>query len=88
MLYDFAGPDYGVVTPQAVAAITLVQDTQQVQLDTTYTGKACAGMLHEIETKKYDGQTILFWNTFCAQVPQPTVQQQDLSPAFQQFFVS
>lgn len=86
ILYDFGGPDYGVVTPEALEAIKLLHDTENIQLDTTYTGKACAGMLHEITTGKHTNDVILFWNTFCAQVPNPIAKPQDLAPAFQQFF--
>ncbi len=86
MLLDFGGPDYGVVTPEALDAIILLKETQKIELDTTYTGKACAGMLHQIAAGNHNGKVLLFWNTFCAQVAAPVAKPEELSPAFRQFF--
>jgi D-cysteine desulfhydrase len=85
VLLDFGGPNYGVVTPEALAAIDVMKEKENVQLDTTYTGKACAGFLHDISNGYLDGKTVLFWNTFCAQVQQSTVNPENLAPAFRNF---
>ncbi len=87
LLLDFGGPDYGVVTPEASAAIALLKETEEVTLDTTYTGKACAGMLHEIMAGKHTNHVILFWNTFCADVALPLSKPEELPVPFHQFFV-
>ncbi len=39
----FGGPDYGVVTPEALQAIDLFQEKEGIRLDTTYTSKGAAG---------------------------------------------
>jgi len=46
---EFAGPGYGVSTPEAIAAIHLVARLEGVLLDPVYTGKAMAGLLADIQ---------------------------------------
>lgn len=86
LLHGFGGPDYGVVTPQALEAIESIKKIENVQLDTTYTGKACAGMFDAIQKGSHEGDVVLFWNTFCATSLEPSITFTKLSPAFQQFF--
>ena len=64
--FEFSGPDYGVVTKEAVRAIDVMKKTEGIQLDTTYTGKAFSGMLHDLESGALNGKKVLFWNTFCS----------------------
>ncbi len=42
---DFAGPAFGVSTPEAIAAIQLVARLEGILLDPVFTGKAMAGLL-------------------------------------------
>lgn len=44
----FIGPGYGLPTPEGIAAIRLVAQTEGIFLDPTYTGKAMAGLVAEI----------------------------------------
>ncbi len=83
ILNGFGGPDYGVVTQDALIAIDIFGQTENIQLDTTYTGKAAAGMLAEIKSGKRNGNVVLFWNTFCAHVPVPETHPDQLTRAFQ-----
>ncbi len=83
---DFGGPDYGVITPEALQAINLFQEKEGIRLDTTYTGKAAAGMLADITSGTVDNAVVFFWNTFCADVPDPQIEASMLSRPFHQFF--
>lgn len=67
ILYDFTGPDYGVVTHEGLRAQELLQSSEKLLLDDVYTAKAFAGMLTDLEKNKPEiTQSILFWNTFYA----------------------
>ncbi len=83
---NFGGPNYGVTTPEALEAIDLFQEKEAIGLDTTYTGKAAAGMLTDIASGIVDDKVVLFWNTFCADVPEPQIEVSMLSKSFHQFF--
>ena len=44
----FVGPAYAEVTPAGIEAIRLVAETEGIFLEPVYTGKAFAGLLHDI----------------------------------------
>ena len=62
--HEFAGPCYGSVTEDGLKAIELMQTTEKIKLETTYTGKALACMLRHIEEGKLSDGPTLFWNTY------------------------
>lgn len=65
---NFAGKGYGEFTQEAVDAIKLLKQTEQICLDGTYSGKAFAAMLsHLRENKISKNAVILFWNTYTCQ---------------------
>ncbi len=82
----YGGTEYGVVTPQAQQAIELFKQTESIQLDPTYTGKAAAGMLADLSSGAVDDKVVLFWNTFCAEVATPTITYDQLPHSLHQFF--
>lgn len=63
---DCAGQGYGVYSPEGIAAITLLEETEGIHLDGTYTGKAFAGLVRDARAGKLKGKNVLFWNTFCS----------------------
>lgn len=64
---DFFGERYAQVIPEAADAICLLRKTEKIQLDGTYTGKAFAALLHDIQNdEKKRNKVILFWDTFCS----------------------
>ncbi len=69
MHLDFGGAGYAIPSSQAEDAKALFQTMEGVLLDTTYSAKAAAGMLHDIAAGTLDGSVVLFWNTFCADAP-------------------
>jgi len=64
---SMAGSEYGLFTYEAQQMIHLLYDSHRIILDGTYTGKACAGMMHDIKMRGLQDSIILFWNTFCGQ---------------------
>ncbi len=64
--HAFAGPGYAMITPETRDAIKILQQAEDVKLDGSYAGKACAAMMHDIAHKKIQDKTILFWNSFCS----------------------
>jgi D-cysteine desulfhydrase len=45
-------------------AIALARNALGLSLESTYTGKAMAAMLHDLHTEKLAGQNLMFWNTY------------------------
>ncbi len=59
------GPDYGVLLPETQSAMELFAAKEQITLDQTYTGKAAAALIADLQTKiELRDKVILFWNTF------------------------
>ena len=63
---EFLAGGYARVDEATATAVKLAKDQLDLSLETTYTGKAMAAMLHDIETTDYDGARCLFWNTYNA----------------------
>jgi len=53
LISDYAGEDYGVLTPEAVEAIKLVARTEGILLDPVYTSKAMAGLIDFIRQRRF-----------------------------------
>ena len=64
ILYDFSGEEYGLFTQEGANAIEYMKKYEGIRLEGTYSGKAFAALMQD--TKKYQDQVILFWNTFCS----------------------
>lgn len=62
---DCGGDAYGLFTPECVEAMQLMHVKEDIKLDGTYTGKCAAALVRDLKTGACDGQTVLFWNTFC-----------------------
>ncbi len=59
------GPDYGVLLPETHSALQLFATKEHISLDQTYTGKAAAALIADLQTKpELHDKVILFWNTF------------------------
>ena len=63
--HEFFGAEYGAVTPEGEKALDLVEQTEGVRLDLTYTAKTMAAMLDFIKKlPELQDAPILFWNTY------------------------
>jgi 1-aminocyclopropane-1-carboxylate deaminase/D-cysteine desulfhydrase-like pyridoxal-dependent ACC family enzyme len=60
---EFFGGGYGIATPEGEEAVERFGEAEGVHLETTYTGKATAALLHDLRSGALDGQTVLYWNT-------------------------
>lgn len=60
---EFYGSGYAEPTPGALEAIELMRE-QGVKLESTYTGKAFAGLLADARSGRLEGKRVLFWNTY------------------------
>ena len=61
---DYLGPGYGLVTPEAAAAIRLLARTEGIFLDPVYTGKAMAGLVDIVQRGEIGrDETVLFLHT-------------------------
>ncbi|MDH3620584.1 MAG: hypothetical protein OER91_06825, partial [Gammaproteobacteria bacterium] len=60
---DFLAGGYAMFDEQTSDSVRLAKDDLGLSLETTYTGKAMAAMLHDLESPDYGGEHYLFWNT-------------------------
>ncbi len=60
----FVGSGYGIPSKEGVEAIRLLARTEGIFLDPTYTGKAMAGLIEEIRSRRIGkGETVVFVHT-------------------------
>lgn len=68
VIYGYLGSEYGVKTKRGQSAVDLVMDLDGkrlgFKLETTYTGKAMAGLLDYLKTPENKSKKVLFWNTY------------------------
>jgi 1-aminocyclopropane-1-carboxylate deaminase/D-cysteine desulfhydrase-like pyridoxal-dependent ACC family enzyme len=91
VLEDFFGGLYGLPTEEGKEAIELIEKTDKIKLDLTYTGKTFSALLAFIRERKSElsGKTILFWNTLNSidhQKEADSVDWHSLPPRFHRFF--
>lgn len=67
IISDFAGDRYGALTKEGCQARELLFEEEGITLDDVYTSKCFSAVLHDLRSGSCDGQTILFWNTFCGE---------------------
>ena len=61
---EFLAGSYAAYDDITNNAVTFASDKLDLDLETTYTGKAMAAMLHDMQLPDYDGESCLFWNTY------------------------
>ena len=72
---EFLGDGYAMSTPECDDAVKLIAETENLTLETTYTGKALAALIHDARAGDLGGGPVVFWNTYNGR-PYPA----DLSP--------
>lgn len=77
---EFYGPGYAEATPEALEAVALMRDLQDVKLEITYTGKAFAGLVADARTGRLAGRRVVFWNTYNSAPYPPEIDGVDLAP--------
>ena len=71
--YEHTGIGYGVGTVESGYAKQLLSATEGIAVDDTYAAKACAALVSDGQRGILKDQVVLFWNTFCANVPSVAV---------------
>ncbi len=76
---DFFAGGYAAVDDTTKHAVAIAHEKLGITLETTYTGKAMAAMLHDLLAGDYDGGRYLFWNSYNSR-PLPVAEQRPASP--------
>ncbi|UCH95360.1 MAG: pyridoxal-phosphate dependent enzyme [Candidatus Aminicenantes bacterium] len=63
---QYLGNGYAQFTEPGKQAIALVEETEGIRLDGTYTGKTFAALIDDAREQKIKDQVVLFWNTLNA----------------------
>ncbi|MFX0122227.1 MAG: 1-aminocyclopropane-1-carboxylate deaminase/D-cysteine desulfhydrase [Candidatus Hodarchaeota archaeon] len=63
LIDQYFGGKYGRVTPEGLKAVEIMKKTENVLLETTYTGKTLAALLDHIKVAKTK-DPLMFWNTY------------------------
>ncbi len=61
---EFFGDGYAKSNPETDEAVAIAAEHLDLQLESTYTGKAMRGLLQDVQQQRNSGETLLFWNTF------------------------
>jgi len=62
--HEFIGPGYARFTEAGMAALDVARHALDLGLEGTYTGKAFAALLADLQGGRLDGRNVLFWNTY------------------------
>ena len=60
---DF-GEGYAIPTDAGTRAVAMMAEHEGITLESTYTGKALAGLIHYVKARRCAGEPILFWHTY------------------------
>jgi 1-aminocyclopropane-1-carboxylate deaminase/D-cysteine desulfhydrase-like pyridoxal-dependent ACC family enzyme len=61
---EWAG-NYGIFTQEGAEAQKLMAAVENINLEGTYTAKACAALLHDLKNNHDKNAVTLFWDTYC-----------------------
>ena len=86
----FLGDGYAKTTAATERAVAIAHDEFGLTLESTYTGKAMAAMLHDLDQAECAQQSLLFWNTYNSRplpagIEKPD-ENSDLPKAFLRYF--
>lgn len=60
----FRGAGYAKTNAATERAVEIARDELGLTLESTYTGKAMAALLHDLDQQQLAGRSVLFWNTY------------------------
>ena len=63
---SFFGEGYAHTSPETDSAISFAKEQLDIRLEQTYSGKAMAALLADLDASGTESLNILFWNTYCA----------------------
>jgi D-cysteine desulfhydrase len=77
---DFFAGGYAHSNDETASAVNIAHKQLKLALETTYTGKAMAALLHDIEQRELTEQSMMFWNTYSSRpLPAGTERPDDVS---------
>lgn len=77
---EFLGDGYARTNAATERAVDIARNELGLSLETTYTGKAMAAMLFDLDQKQHARQSMLFWNTYNSRpLPANTQRPDDVS---------
>jgi D-cysteine desulfhydrase len=86
---EFFADAYAAVNEETRAAVTFAADALDLALETTYTGKAMAALLHDIRQRAF-GESVLFWNTYNSRpytaAPASEIDRRHLPVSFKRYY--
>ena len=62
--HGFFGQQYALFTKEGMEAVTHMETNEGIKLEGTYTGKALAGLIHDVEKQDLKDKVVLFWQTY------------------------
>ena len=69
---DYFAGGYAATNEATDAAVRFARDQLDIKLETTYTGKAMAALLNDLDDGKFADKKFLFWNTYSSvELPVP-----------------
>ncbi len=74
---DFFAGGYAKFDQTTEQAVYFASRDAGLRLETTYTGKAMAALVHDLQLEDYEGQDYLFWNTHSSAILPVTSAQPD-----------
>jgi 1-aminocyclopropane-1-carboxylate deaminase/D-cysteine desulfhydrase-like pyridoxal-dependent ACC family enzyme len=60
---EWCGKQYALFTREGMEAVRLIEESEGIQLDGTYTGKTLAALVDDARRGKLRDKSVLFWNT-------------------------
>jgi D-cysteine desulfhydrase len=61
---EFLGEGYAIPTAATTEAVELAKSLLNLGLETTYTGKAMAALIHDARAGKLEHERVIFWQTY------------------------
>ena len=87
--HEYFGPGYACFTPESMKAVTDAHDLLGLRLEGTYTGKAFAALMADLQAGRLNGRKVLFWNTYSSSplpAPEAMIDYRNLPRFFHRFF--
>ena len=87
--HEFFGPGYARYTPAGMAACERARAIAGIRLEGTYSGKAFACLLADLDAGRLAGRRVLFWDTYSSRPAPPAIDRLDyraLPPFFHFYF--
>jgi D-cysteine desulfhydrase len=82
---EFLGAGYAETTRECKEATRLIQEAEGIRLETTYTGKALAALVHDARSGALGNHSVIFWNTYNSRPYPPNLDANSLGPVPAEF---